>query len=197
MSSIIKRAELFQRSARRVKGAENYDFIALIQVICKIYNDYDSKVVVEHIIKNYKDNPSFRENQTHLNIEKTYANILWSLLNKYSVKDAIQAIDMWNIIQSNRAFFQNHVCWVNNKKVMYLKNSRNLSYITWIKEGKTYPILRRFFERYYGFNRSFYNEHQMYALIDILRNHDIGQVMQKRKLDAVCVMEILKGKIKP
>ncbi|MEG6585428.1 hypothetical protein [Dendrosporobacter sp. 1207_IL3150] len=197
MSSITKRAELFQKSARRVKDAENYDFIELIQVICKLYNDYDSKVVVEHIIKNYKDNAAFRENQTHIDIEKTYADMLGSLLNKYSVKDAIQAIDMWNIIQSNMSFFQSHVCWVNNKKVMYLKNTRSSSYITWVKEGKTFPILRRFFENYYGFNRSFYNEQQMYALIDILRNHDIGLEMSKRELDAKIVLEILKGKITP
>lgn len=196
MSSIVKRAKLFHRSMIRFKEAEKFELIELIQVIGKLFNDQDSKIVVEDIIKNYNNNPQFRKSQKYFNAEIQYASMLSSLLNKYSVKDAIQAITMWTIVQRNMPIFQRNLCWVSNKKELHLKNSKDSRYITWIKEGKTYPILRRWFNNYYE-DKSIINVQQIYALIDIIKIQNIGLEMSQKKFDAVLVMDTLKGKNNP
>ena len=198
MASINVREQLFQYSDGRVKEVKNYKLLDFIHQVGERYQVSDSQFIIKILTGFYRQNaelgigvePSF------LKTENELTQLLTSLLKKYSIEDAIKAIDMWNIMRENMSFFQIHMCWVTKKKNLYLRNSCDSRYVTWMKEGKTLPILRRWFNRYYIY-RFLINERQINALMDIVRPLNIGKEMSQEEIESLIVMDKLISKDMP
>jgi len=200
MASINERTRLFQRSTGKVKYAEDYELLVLVGQIRRMYNNNDSKLIIETLDKCYQQNTMFRKDQKkkQLETERELMQLLTSLINTYDIEDAIEAIDMWNVMQKNISFFQSHMCWVNDKKGLYLRNSYDTNYVTWMKEGKKFPILRRWFSRDFKYvPKTAVTEQQINALVDIIKPLSIGREMTEDEINSTIVMDLLIGKVSP
>lgn len=196
MASIKVRAELFQKSAGRVKEPVG-NWLYAVVVCLKGHNSVKKNKKIVEAYFQYKTETVTQIQRERMEREKTmFLQVMKYVFSFCKAQQRIAVLRLWLIALKNIGFFHTHLCWVHDKKKWYLRNSHNSGYVTWMKEGRTTPILRRWFNREHKFMaRGEFNEEQIRALLEICKFLEVGSVMSQDDMDSKIVMDLLIGKV--
>jgi hypothetical protein len=198
MASIEMRAELFKKSVGKVTMTTNARFYP------KIYRFKGDKLLkrlkddIEICFQWEKEKATLIPRQRMEQEKEEYLRVIEILHRNFHSEEIIDVFKMWRMVIANMDDFQTHLCWVHDTKRWYLKNSHDPSYIMWMKEGRSTPILRRWFERNFKYMpRIAATENGIKTLLAICKEFHVGKIMSQDDIDATVVMDLLVGKVYP
>ncbi|BBB92274.1 MAG TPA: hypothetical protein PKA28_17640 [Methylomusa anaerophila] len=198
MANIAIRAELFKKSIRNVKITTDAWFYP------KFYRFKGEKLLkrlkedIETCSRQKAEKATLIQQQRIEQEKAEYLRVIEILYPILQAEEIVKVFKMWRMVVANMDDFQTHLCWVYDSKRWYLKNSCDPGYITWMKEGKNAPILRRWFDRDFKYMlRITATEEEIKALLTICKEFHIGQTMSQEKMDSIIVMDLLTEKVYP
>lgn len=198
MTNIAMRAELFKKSIRNVKVTTDAWFYP------KFYRFKGEKLLkrlkedIETCSRQEAEKATLIQQQRIEQEKVEYLRVIEILHPILQSEEIVSVFKMWQMVVANINDFQTHLCWVQDSKRWYLKNSYNPSYITWMKEGDTTPILRSWFGRDFKFMFGITaTEKEIKALLELCKEFHIGQTMLQEKMDSIIVMDLLTEKVYP